>query len=411
MIPKKIFSVLFSLFLLNSLCAQQSDSSRYTYYYELAQERYSDNDLPAAMLAISKAIRMAPEAYELYLARGAFYHLQQDFGKAIADYDRSIDLQPSEPSLYYNRGLSWHAMNDPYKACDDFHKAYELSAARGTEPEFLQEIGHSMSILCSEQSPLYFVQRSTYHYNKGVYTEATRICDAGLTAFPHYAMLYIFRGYSLQKMQSYRSAITDYKKGIALYYSASAEDKLIMKQTILNAYHYLAECLYIQNDFSGAVKELSRGIKRGEWPAEMLYLERGNTHLVSGSYAKAMEDFDKGAELNPDYSELLAQRALCRMLNLGCIILTRKEILPAGCAHYWECFQFQYDRSKATDKAVIKASLKDCDKALAISPDNGNAYFIRGLIRELDGTDGCDDMRRARELHCAVDEIFLDKCP
>lgn len=410
MILKKRYGTLLCLCLLHSVSAQSIDSSHYTYYYELAQERYGQNDMPAAMQAIDKAIRMAPKAYELYLIRGVFYHVQRDFSKAIADYDHCITLSPYEPTPYYNRGLSWSEINDPYAACDDFEEAYKLTKALGEEA-FLKEIDASMSVLCSTKNPVYFVQRCAYHYDKEMYVEAARICDEGLAAFPDYPALHIYKGHLLQKMQAYRSAIASYRKGIDLYYQASAEDKKAMTQNIVYAYRCLAECLYILDDFKGALRDQGHGIKRGEWPAEILYLERGNTYLVMGEYTKAMDDYNRGLELNPRNGELLTQRALCRMLEPGCVLLSRKAVLPQDCAHYWECFEFQFDRSKAGYKNVIEAALKDCDEALAIIPDNGNSYFIRGIIRELDGSDGCDDMRRARELHCAVDPVFLDKCP
>ncbi|MBL0911521.1 MAG: tetratricopeptide repeat protein [Bacteroidia bacterium] len=411
MILQKLYGTLLCLSLLHSVSAQSIDSSRYTYYYELAQERYGQNDIPAAMKAIDKAIRMAPKAYELYLIRGVFYYVQRDFSNAIADYDRSITLSPQEPTLYYNRGLSWHALDDPYKACADFHTAYDLTEALGTQPEFLQEIGASLAILCSRESPLYFAQRSAYHYQRGQYTEAVQLCDSGIAAFPSGAMLHIFRGNALQKLKDHKAAAAAYKKGIGLYYLSSAEDREILKESILNAYRSLAECLYIENDLPGAIRELGSGIKRGDWPAQALYLERGNAYLVSGSYAKALADYTEGAKRDPNNAELYAQRALSRLLNPGYITLSKKETLTPGCSYYWNCFDFRYNTSKKADKTVLELSLDDCNKAISIAPDNGSAYFIRAIVKVLAGGDHCDDMRRAKELQYTVDDIFLRDCP
>ncbi len=79
-----------------------------------------------AISDFTEAIRLDPDAPEIYTARGMAYTAKQDYDKAITDFTEAIRFDTSHRRAYYGRGFA-HQHNKEYdKAIPDYEEAIRL---------------------------------------------------------------------------------------------------------------------------------------------------------------------------------------------------------------------------------------------------------------------------------------------
>ena len=99
-----------------------------------------------AILDLSKAIELAPNADAAWNERGIAYFRQGKWEKANADFARAADLNPANPIYWSNRGDSFGKLGQHGKAIKDFSRAIDLKPdfttpwhLRGSARAFLGE--------------------------------------------------------------------------------------------------------------------------------------------------------------------------------------------------------------------------------------------------------------------------------
>jgi tetratricopeptide (TPR) repeat protein len=100
-------------------------------YVELAQMLVADGQNDAAFVYFTKAIELAPEQADLYLARGFFLLKQNRHPEALADLSTIIRLQPDKPEGYLTRGLVLSELGEKERANNDFAVACRLGDQGG----------------------------------------------------------------------------------------------------------------------------------------------------------------------------------------------------------------------------------------------------------------------------------------
>jgi tetratricopeptide (TPR) repeat protein len=76
----------------------------------------------------TKAIELKPDYANAYNSRGNAFFIQKSYDKAIADYTKVIALKLADANTYNNRGAAYHYQGFFDKACIDFKKAEELGS-------------------------------------------------------------------------------------------------------------------------------------------------------------------------------------------------------------------------------------------------------------------------------------------
>jgi tetratricopeptide (TPR) repeat protein len=76
----------------------------------------------------TKAIELKPDYANAYNSRGNAYFIQKSYDNAIADYTKVIELKLADANTYNNRGAAYHYQGFFNKACIDFKKAEELGS-------------------------------------------------------------------------------------------------------------------------------------------------------------------------------------------------------------------------------------------------------------------------------------------
>ena len=66
------------------------------------------------------------EAFEFYIRRGNAFYYNQDYDKAINDYNKALEYNPNDALSYYNRGFAWIANKKYDKAINDYNKVIEI---------------------------------------------------------------------------------------------------------------------------------------------------------------------------------------------------------------------------------------------------------------------------------------------
>jgi tetratricopeptide (TPR) repeat protein len=132
---------------------------------------------------------------------------------------------------------------------------------------------------------------------------------------------------------------------------------------------------WVKPDFKESLSRLSDKISGSGEPED--YLNRARMYMAIGQSVQAREDLNRYIKHHPSDARALVNRAGARMPD---------------------------------DLAGV---VDDCNKAIALDPDNKNAYFLRGLASYGLGKkeEACADFYRAIELGFAVlKEAEYDKC-
>ena len=169
------------------------------------------------------------------------------------------------------------------------------------------------------------------------------------------AALFFSCGYALSKQKNFESSIKKYSISLELHEHADAYNNRGLDYANLGKYDKAIE------DFNKAI-ELNPDLA-------VAYYNRGNTYVELGEYDRAIKDYDKAIELNKDYAVAYNNRGFA-YVGLG-----------------------KYNRA-----------IEDFNKAIKLNPDDAKAYYNRGLAYAELG-----EHERAREDMLRAGNLFTNK--
>jgi tetratricopeptide (TPR) repeat protein len=172
--------------------ANPGDSHGYSMRAKIWQEEKKEYDI--ALGDYNEAIRLNPNAAQLYNNRGLAWAAKQDYDKAIADFNEAIRLDPKLALAYYNQGNALTAKQEYDKAITDFSEATRL------DPKFVYAYdGRGIALVAKQE------------YDRAItdFNEAIRLDPKFLNA-------YNGRGFTWMAKQEYDKAITDFNEAIRL---------------------------------------------------------------------------------------------------------------------------------------------------------------------------------------------------
>jgi len=169
------------------------------------------------------------------------------------------------------------------------------------------------------------------------------------------AALFFSCGYALSKQKNFESSIKKYSISLELHEHADAYNNRGLDYANLGKYDKAIE------DFNKAI-ELNPDLA-------VAYYNRGNTYAELGEYDRAIKDYDKAIELNKDYTVAYNNRGFA-YVGLG-----------------------KYNRA-----------IEDFNKAIKLNPDDAKAYYNRGLAYAELG-----EHERAREDMLRAGNLFTNK--
>ena len=176
----------------------------------------------------SSVIKLQPDRYFGYFARGLGLSLQNDVQGAINDYTKGIEADPENDVLWYNRGVEMEKINQPDAAIADYSRAVQINPKNAKS----------------------FYNRGNLKFGKGNlkdaikdYTSTIQIDSANAEAYCNRAITYLYLKDSISALNDFNASIRQNPKLVnALYNRASLYISMNKKDEA---------CI----DFSAAAKE------------------------------------------------------------------------------------------------------------------------------------------------------------
>ncbi len=163
-------------------------------YFSRGQYYFSQNDYQRALKDFDRAITLAPSYPDALMMRGYLSAIGGIAGNAKIDFTNVILLQPTLPAAYYNRGLLWMQEGVYDSAYVDFSNAilYDSTMAES------------------------YIQRASILHSKKRFLEAYNDFSSAIGIEPLYANAYAERGNTAVELKYFEQAMRDYRNAIRL---------------------------------------------------------------------------------------------------------------------------------------------------------------------------------------------------
>ena len=255
-------------------------------YFNRAMQKQKKRDYTGAILDLNDALALDIDLInpaEIYLARGDVKNDSEDYNGALADYDKVIELPSPPVALFYLKRARVKAyLVDYIGSINDCNKALELEP---NKPEALK----------------YRAVTNYIFFNKiKACKDIRKAIELGLNGSNNQQLIKLF-------CSSNRTI--------------SEEDKL---KNEAQKYHTIALKKIEEKDYIEAINNWTKAIniissvKFGM--ISYYYNNRGWSRREIGDHTKAIMDYNKSIELNPDYASAYVNRAMSKKAlndNLG----------------------------------------------------------------------------------------------
>lgn len=345
-------------------------------------------DYDKAIIDANKAIELDPDSPFAFQNRALIYNELKRFDSALEDFNKAINLDNSVSVTYYNRGKNYSEMNEHLSAIKDYDKAIELDPKncdaffrKGLSEFELKNLKLALkafenaSALKPNESKIY-CHLAICHQSLRDFNKAISYCDIAITINAKYGWAYSLRSDSKHELKDFKGAIEDISKAIEF---SPEYVPYISKR----AYYYIISC-----EFDLAELDLNKVItinKNDNWATANLkklqsseykskkWMEKWNTeetvfgknhcfkmaieldettayyqracyYSENAHFSKAIDDFSKYIELQPDRAN----------------------------GYYFRGFM----KNKL---GKFEESLDDCNLAINLNSNDGYGYFYKGV--------------------------------
>ena len=208
-----------------------------------------------------------------YNESGDVFFDNNEYDKAIDEYNKATELNPKDALSYKNRGVVFWRLGEIDKAVVEYTKAIELN-------DKFSDAYRCLGRMLNENQQ---------------YDEALFYLAKAIESEPDNSKNYNARGTIYFSKQKYDKAMVDFTKAIKLEPDSSC--------------HYnRGATYYLQKEYDKAIDDFTKTIKFGNHQAEA-YSKRGTCYFNKSQYDKAMADYTKAIELNPNHIESYDFRA------------------------------------------------------------------------------------------------------
>jgi tetratricopeptide (TPR) repeat protein len=280
-------------------------------YHNKGREAFEKKEYDQAISDFTQAIRLNPNFFKAYTNRGLAYQQKGDYDKAISDFTQAIRLNPNFGTAYGSRGFAYALKGQYYRemedwesalrhynnAADDLYSALRIDPSLEAAPaikKLLEEVESSIVILkWKAQSKGGNVQEKTAPPPvQQTAPPPTSPKDAAEAAYK--------RGRAADNNKNYDLAVKEFTEAIRLVPNGS-DDYYFHRAKV-----YI---LYLKN-YDAAIADVNNALRLKADPES--YFLRGVAYHAKGDYAKAVADFEKSLQLDPDNNEVKEALAFAR---------------------------------------------------------------------------------------------------
>ncbi|WP_372365593.1 tetratricopeptide repeat protein [Candidatus Uabimicrobium sp. HlEnr_7] len=371
--------------------------------YELAIKDYSE------------VIKKSPREIFGYISRGTLYGKIQQYKKAISDFEKILQIVPYHPMALYSRGIAYHGQKQYSRAIADFNQVLlirpdykQAYMARAESYKVLQKYDLAISdynlILRISPNDLSALESRGIVYDfKKNYQQAVNDFSQAILISPT-TFLYQSRAFSYSKQQEYQKALIDIEKAIKLdsknsysyyararIYEKTKEIKLALRDYNVainlnpqdSTYLYYRAMLYDElEEYQLALRDIDSAISLKK---DVYYFNRkGTIHQALKEYEKAITQYKKTLEINPDF--------LYGYYNCGLVYhqLQKYDLAIASfnkAIDKNKVYKEAYNARALSYKYIGKneQALADQNIAISLDPKEAMSYYNRGITYEHQG--------------------------
>lgn len=348
------------------------------------------NNYTDAIADFDKVLTINPKNIQALFNRAKLKSEIKDYHGALADYNSVIDLFPYYVEAYYERGKVKEALKDYNGAKSDYrmgnmaarishlsdtlqraHDSAALTRLMALNSNFSNENQKLSDTTRIDLLPLYrLTVKTANHENENCIPVLMKKFHKEYT---HFCLTNKENGAGGTPKENASLILNETNQsGDALLQKAVSETNMQLFSAATNDYTKL-----ITDDTASAINYFARGINicrkteiLGQLNNDQQYSYVNKTYKVAtnpanAGYEKAIADFNKAIQLEPDFIYALYDRA--------------------------------YAKYKIQD---FEGAIQDYNQALQIDPGFADAYYNRGLLLFLqnDKIDACEDFSKAGEL-------------
>jgi tetratricopeptide (TPR) repeat protein len=318
--------------------------------------------LEDALRDFDRAIELAPNGETAIASRGVIRQRLGRLDEAVADLTRAISLRPSDDWAWAHRGEAYRLMGNYRLAVADFTEAIRL------DPQY----------------EFAYASRALARRRLGHHREELSDLDAAIELNPDYEWAYAQRGITHRAAGRRDEAVADFTKAIDLdpdYGWAYANRGVTHRQ---------------MGRYPAALEDLSRALELDPTSAWAL-TNRGVTLRQTGQYREALADLEQATLRLPLDAWAVGNRAeTLRLLGRDAEAVADFDRALALRPSAWAFARRAAARRRAGD---VEGAAADADRALLLDPAEGDAHFVRGLLRLAAGRrdDAAGDLAAAAE--------------
>lgn len=397
--------------------------------YYAFQLYFQKKEMSSAMKSIDAALALKPQSTRYYYARGFLLGELGEYTSALSDYTTAIELDSTNGYAYANRAFVHYALEDLDASCGD---RWQLKALidRGLflDSSYISDNVDLMMDYCDSTVPSFYYQRGVGYYNLGEYEKSIEWYDRCLKQFPDNKMALSFKGNALMRLERYNDALVYYydcRDNLEAYRDAAKysrnlrylpEDELKVYVSQVDAFndYSMAECYFNLNQMDSAYKYIQFGLEKSiessKYHVELFYTLRALIYMNQGQYERALNDVHRSISINRNYAKPYLIRALLKFYQTETIDAQQLQVISVQ-SNAQISFMMPSKKKIAAQREAYVRIIEDCTSAINFDPNEGLAYELRGVVKQILGqSDYCYDLLKAEELGMLMNEYVMAGC-
>lgn len=240
-------------------------------FYQLGVAECKASNFSNAIVNLTRAMKLGEDSSSIYVYRGnAKFKVGDDDG-AILDYDKAIELNPNDSLSFYDRGLARSRNADYEGAIADYNRSIALDP------------GNSWA----------YENRGLARFGEGQIESAMADLNQAIELSPTNSTYYNDRGWA------------EYLKGDFGLAIADANHSIQLNPNLGYAYGTRGWARYGEGDVTGAIADCKRATGLDKLVAAPFFFDQGLLDFIAKDYKKAIADWQKAIEHDPDLKKEL----------------------------------------------------------------------------------------------------------